>query len=163
MFVAQFLSPSVEDLQWLRKQAASAVAPKRLAERCQIVLLAGEGRNFVRIAAALSMSRQKASRWFARFVEPGRTGLENDAPGRGRKAVHGAQMQALIVQKTLRSRPPQATQWSRRSLAKALKGRDKMCRPFSFDSSVCAAPGRCPGLACFAPLARLQNEGSCRL
>lgn len=120
MATAHCLSPSVEDLRWLRKQATSAVAPKRLAERCQIVLLAAAGQNFVRIAAALRMSRQKASRWLARFAESGRTGLENDAPGRGRKAVYGTQMQALIVEKTLRSRPPQATQWSQRSLAKAL-------------------------------------------
>ena len=96
------------------------MAPKRLAERCRIVLLAAEGHNHEQIAAALGITRQKASRWRARFVEAGRRGLENDAPGRGRKAVYGAQMQALIVEKTLRSRPPQATQWSQRSLAKAL-------------------------------------------
>ena len=78
------------------------------------------GKNHEQIAEALGISRQKASRWRARFVESGRAGLENDAPGRGRKAVYGAPMQALIVEKTLRSLPPQATQWSQRSLARAL-------------------------------------------
>ena len=39
MRISEFISPSVEDLQWLRKEAGSAVAPKRLAERCRIVLL----------------------------------------------------------------------------------------------------------------------------
>ena len=120
MRIAQTSKPSVEDLDWLRKHAASAVAPKRLAERCRIVLLSAEGKNHEQIAAALGISRQKASRWRARFLELGRAGLENDAPGRGRKAVYGASMQALIVEKTLRSRPPGATQWSQRSLAKAL-------------------------------------------
>ena len=47
-------------------------------------------------------------------------GLEKNAPGRGRKPVYGPEIQALIVEKTLRSLPPQATQWSQRSLAKAL-------------------------------------------
>ena len=39
--------------------------------------------------------RSAPSRWRARFVESGRAGLENDAPGRGRKAVYGAEKQAL--------------------------------------------------------------------
>jgi transposase/transcriptional regulator with XRE-family HTH domain len=120
MRIAPWPKPSTEDLQWLRKQATSAITPKRLAQRCRIVLLSAEGQNHEQIAETLGITRQKASRWRARFLELGRAGLENDAPGRGRKAIYGAQMQALIVEKTLRSLPPQATQWSQRSLAKAL-------------------------------------------
>src|SRR6187401_1212788 len=104
MRIARSPSPSPEDLQWLRKQASSAIVPKRLAERCRIVLLSAEGKNHEQIATALGITRQKASRWRARFLESGRAGLENDAPGRGRKPVYGAEMQALIVEKTLRSR-----------------------------------------------------------
>jgi transposase len=120
MLIAVSPTPSAEDLQWLRKQATSAIAPKRLAQRCQIVLLSVEGHNHEQIAARLGITRQKASRWRARFVKSGRAGLENDAPGRGRKAVYGPKMQALIVEKTLQSLPPLATQWSQRSLAQAL-------------------------------------------
>src|SRR5271155_1835610 len=120
MRIIRSLSPSVEDLQWLRKQSSGVMVSKRLAERCRIVLLAAEGHNQQQIAAMLGITRQKVSRWSARFVESGREGLESDAPGRGRKAVYGAQIQALIVEKTLHSRPPLATQWSQRSLAKAL-------------------------------------------
>jgi transposase len=36
------------------------------------------------------------TRWRTRFLKAGRAGLENDAPGRGRKAAYGAEMQALI-------------------------------------------------------------------
>ena len=117
---AHATSPSVEDLQWLRKQVTGVMVSKRLTERCWIVLLAAEGRNFEEIGVALGVTRQKASRWCARFLAAGRAGLEKDAPGRGRKVIYGAEMQALIVEKTLRSLPPQATQWSQRSLAKAL-------------------------------------------
>src|SRR5215203_564757 len=113
-------SPSAEDLQWLRKQAKSVVAPKRLVERCRIVLLGLEGRNHEEIAQALGITRQKAARWRKRFAEGGRAGLEFDAPGRGRKPVYGPEMTELIVERTLRSRPPQATQWSQRSLGEAL-------------------------------------------
>ena len=113
-------SPSVEDLQWLRNHAKSVVAPKRLVERCQIVLLGFEGRSNEEIAQLMTITRQKASRWRKRFAEAGRAGVEFDAPGRGRKAVYGPEMTEIIVERTLRSRPPQATQWSQRSLAKAL-------------------------------------------
>lgn len=110
-----------EDLKhWLQKQVSSALTPQRLAERAQIVLLAAEGQENLAIAATLGCSRQKVARWRDRFHQLGRAGIENDAPGRGRKPVHGAQMSQRIVERTLRSRPPLATQWSRRTLAKAL-------------------------------------------
>jgi transposase len=110
-----------EDLkQWLRKQVSSALSEQRLAERCQIVLLAAEGQENLAIAAAVGCSRQKVARWRDRFHQLGRAGIESDAPGRGRKPVYGAEMSKLIVDRTLRSRPPLATHWSRRTLAKAL-------------------------------------------
>jgi transposase len=111
---------SAEEKEWLRKQASSAVAPARLAQRCRIILLAAEGLNNKQIGAALGITRQKVARWRARYARSGRAGLEKDAPGRGRKAVYGSEMHELIVERTLRVRPPQATQWSQRSLAKAL-------------------------------------------
>ena len=100
--------------------AGSAVAPRRLAERCQIILQAAAGQTNEQIAQALGVTRQKVARWRERFLQSGRAGLEKDAPGRGRKPAYGAEMQALIVERTLQSHPPQATQWSVRSLAKAL-------------------------------------------
>ena len=55
MRIARSPLPSPEDLQWLRKHASSAIAPKRLAERCRIVLLSAEGKNHEQIAAALGI------------------------------------------------------------------------------------------------------------
>jgi transposase/transcriptional regulator with XRE-family HTH domain len=120
MAIAPLLHPSVEDRVWLRKQATSAVVPRRLTERCQIILRAADGETNEQIAQALGMTRQKVARWRGRFMHGGRAGLEHDAPGRGRKPAYGPEVKALIVERTLRSRPPQATQWSVRSLAKAL-------------------------------------------
>jgi transposase len=104
----------------LRKQASSAVASARVGERCRIVLRAAEGRTNEQIPAELKITRQKVARWRNRFREHGRAGLEHDAPGRGRKPVYGAEITALIVERTTRTLPPKATQWSQRSLAKAL-------------------------------------------
>jgi transposase len=112
--------PSLDDHAWLRKQAASAVASRRLVERCEIILRAVQGETNEQIARGLGITRQKAARWRARFAQAGRAGLEHDAPGRGRKPAYGPEVRALIVEKTLHARPPQATQWSVRSLAKAL-------------------------------------------
>lgn len=110
-----------EDLkQWLGQQVSSALSEQRLAERCQIVLLAAQGQENLAIAATVGCSRQKVARWRDRFHQLGRAGIESDAPGRGRKPVYGAEMSKLIVDRTLRSRPPLATHWSRRTLAKAL-------------------------------------------
>jgi transposase len=120
MGITRRLELSAEDGVWLRKQATSAMAPRRLAERCQIILRASEGETNEQIAQALEITRQKAARWRSRFVQGGRAGLEHDAPGRGRKPSYGPEIKALIIERTLRSRPPQATQWSVRSLAKAL-------------------------------------------
>src|SRR5436190_1981470 len=103
MVIATSDSPSPEDLQWLQKQATSGLTPRRLAERCQIVLLASEGKTNEQIAVLLGISRQKAARWRARFKEAGRAGLEHDASGRGRKPVYGPEMASLIVERTLRT------------------------------------------------------------
>ena len=110
-----------QDLQgWLQKQVDSALTPKRLVERCQIVLLAAQGFENLEIAASLGFSRQKVARWRDRFQQDGKEGIESDAPGRGRKPVYGVEMSKLIVDHTLRARPPHGTHWSRRTLAKAL-------------------------------------------
>jgi hypothetical protein len=53
---------SGEDQAWLRKQAASAVTARRLAERFQIVLRAADGETNEQIAVALGITRQKAAR-----------------------------------------------------------------------------------------------------
>jgi len=120
MRIAPRPTPSSEDQTWLRKQAVSAVAPQRLAERCRIILRAAEGQTNEEIAQTLKMTRQKVARWRARYLQAGRAGLEHDAPGRGRKPAYGPEVRALIVDRTLRSKPPLATQWSVRTLAKAL-------------------------------------------
>jgi transposase len=120
MRVAPIIALAQDVKQWLKKQVSSALTPKRLVERCQVVLLAAEGRTNLEIAATLRVTRQKVARWRDRFSKTGRAGIEADAPGRGRKPVYGPEIRKLIVDRTLHSRPPLATQWSRRTLAKAL-------------------------------------------
>ena len=120
MRVAPAVALSESDKEWLLKQSRSSVAPKRLGERCRVVLLAAQGKTNEQIAAELGMSRQRAGRWRGRFVQRGRVGIEEDEPGRGRKLTYPVELRELIVQKTTRATAPEATQWSRTSMAKAM-------------------------------------------
>jgi transposase len=84
------------------------------------VLLAATGMNDTRIAASLGgITRQKAGRWRARYLEAGLPGLVRERPGRGRPPRITRDQKAELVRRTLGQTPPEATQWSTRSMAKA--------------------------------------------
>lgn len=120
MRVAPAVELSESDREWLLKQARSALAPKRLGERCWVVLMAADGQTNEQIAAELGIGREKVGRWRSRFAESGRAGIEEDKPGRGRKPTYSVKVRELVVKKTTRATPPDATQWSRASMAKAM-------------------------------------------
>jgi transposase len=120
MRVAPAVELSEGDREWLLKQARSEVVPKRLGDRCWVVLMAAEGQTNEQIAAQLGMGREKVGRWRTRYAEKGRTGIEADKPGRGRKATYPEEVRELVVKKTTRATPKDATQWSRTSMAAAM-------------------------------------------
>jgi transposase len=120
MRVAAAIELSETERQWLVRQTRSTVVSKRLSERCQIVLLAADGKSNEEIGNLLKITRQRAGRWRCRYLEQGRTGIEQDAPGRGRKPTYPEELREAIVQKTTRETPPQATHWSLNRMAKAM-------------------------------------------
>ena len=120
MRIAPFVHLTVEDREWLTKQATSALTAQRLSQRCLVILLAADGKTNEQIAQKLKISRQKAGRWRSRFAELGRAGIESDRPGRGRKQVYTAVIRRAIVRKTTSEKPLAATHWSRTSMAQAM-------------------------------------------
>lgn len=110
-----------EDRTWLQTRMQSALTPRRLAERCRIVLLAADGKRNEQIAIELGYSEDKVGRWRTRFAKMGRAGIEQDAAGRGRKPTYSAKVRRLLIRKTTRSTPPGQTHWSRTTMAKAMK------------------------------------------
>src|SRR5215203_507747 len=120
MRVAPAVDLSETDQKWLLAQTRSRTASKRLGERCQIVLLAAEGKENDEIAKVLGIHRHTVSRWRSRFIEQGRIGIEKDAPGRGRKLTYPEDLRKHIARKTTGGTPPDATQWSRTSMAAAM-------------------------------------------
>ena len=102
--------------QWERGRRT----PVRVAVRARVVLLASQGKQNKEIAALLKIGRDTVGLWRRRFVEQRLAGIVKDAPRGGRPATCRARMEAVIVEKTLHSRPEDATHWSTRTLAKAL-------------------------------------------
>jgi len=90
------------------------------------VLASAEGRESKDIAAELGCTRRTVGTWRNRFVEYRLVGIQKDAPRGGRAATKRASLEAEIIRKTTQETPRNATQWSTRSLAKALGCSDSM-------------------------------------
>jgi transposase len=95
----------------------SRTLPQRQVLRAQIVLLAAEGIANSTIAEQLHCSIPTVLLWRQRFRDTGVTGLEEDAPGRGRPRTHDEQVVAKIISATLGRPPKGETHWSSREVA----------------------------------------------
>jgi len=101
--------------RWLRAQKT----PQQVAVRTRIILMAAEGTANNRIAGELGVSRSTVILWRGRFSGGGPRALTETAPGRGRKPSISAERIKAIVEATLHTTPPGATQWSCRTMAAA--------------------------------------------
>ena len=105
--------------QNLQSLSRSRRASVRFAERAKIVLFAADGMENKKIAAQLKTTRQKIARWRNRFMQFGIEGIEKDAPRPGRFPSIPQEKKTAIVRKTTNETPPNATHWSRASMAEA--------------------------------------------
>lgn len=120
MRIAPVITLSPEQRTTLESQARSRSLPLRVVERARIVLLAAAGRQDKDIAAALSMTPKKVSRWRKRFLVLGVAGLLQDAVRPGRKPTIPARLRQRVVTLTTRQQPSNATHWSTRTMAAAV-------------------------------------------
>ena len=93
--------------------------PQSVALRARIVLLAADGLPNSRIAREVGVSRPTVILWRERFRQGGPDGLTKIAPGRGRPVTYNADRVKQIIEATTQSKPPGATHWSTRTMAKA--------------------------------------------
>jgi len=99
---------------WTRRRKTS----QALSMRARIVLHAGDGLTATAIVAEVHACIQTVSKWWRRFDEQGLDGLlDEPRPGQPRK-LSDQQIEEVIV-RTLESKPPAATHWSTRTMAKA--------------------------------------------
>ena len=113
------ISISDADRERLERLVRDRNTPQKLVWRARIVLLASGGLTAEAIAAAVSKSLLTVRRWRRRYMAKGVDGLLKDATRPpGRKPLT-AETIKRVVHLTLHEKPPNATQWSSRTMAKA--------------------------------------------
>ena len=114
---AILLSPEERTIlsTWIRGRRLSV----RQVQRAQIILLAADGTQNQEIARRMKISRPTVQLWRQRFLALRLSGLEKDAPRPGRIPRIPAHKITAVVEATLHTKPPQATHWSTRSMARA--------------------------------------------
>jgi homeodomain-containing protein len=80
---------------------------------------AGRSRAPIAYRDAFGAEPESRAFWLRRYVTAGVGGVLHDAPRPGRRKRITADQVATIVDATLRTRPPPATHWSTRTMAKA--------------------------------------------
>lgn len=100
--------------------ARSGKTAQRVAQKCRVILLAQQGRANQSIARQLGLSRPTVIAARAAFVTGGVAALTRKQNRKRSRPVLTAEREREILDATLKTRPPDATQWSCRSLAKDL-------------------------------------------
>jgi len=112
------ISVSVADRVRLERLVRDRNTPQKVVWRARIVLLVSDGLRAGAIAAAVGKSLLTVRRWRRRYVVKGVDGLLKDATRPSRVKPLAPEMIKRVVHMTLHEKPPNATQWSVRIMAK---------------------------------------------
>src|SRR6266446_2285556 len=105
----------------LESLVRSGTTPQRVAQKCRVILLAQEGMSNHSIAKQLGLSRPTVIAARAAFGAGG-VHVLTAKPTRNRpRWTLTAELEKKILDTTLKTRPPDATQWTVRTLAKHLR------------------------------------------
>lgn len=106
----------MEQERALRQAAKAPSTPQRVAQRCRVLLLRGEGFSQAEAGVREGLARNKVGQWERRFTEQGLAGLADQA-GRGRKSTLEAEKKARVLVEV--TRPPKGqNRWTVRSMAR---------------------------------------------
>jgi transposase len=107
-----------DEREYLERQVRRRRVARSMSERCRIVLRCADGIQSKVVAAELGVHEHTVGKWRRRFLKDRVEGLLDEArPGRPR-TIDDDQV-AAVIERTLRSRPADATHWSIRSMAGA--------------------------------------------
>jgi transposase len=101
--------------RWARRPKSSHA----LAMRCKIILLDAEGWSYAKIGDKLDVRRQTVLKWRKRFIARRLDGLHDEPRPGVKRTITDAQI-AEVVRMTLEEKPPDATHWSTRSMAREM-------------------------------------------
>ena len=121
MRVAATIELSADERTILERWARGRSTPARLVLRAKIVLAAAAGRRNQDIAADLDTQARTVGQWRNRFAAARLAGIQKDAPRPGRPATQRREQARRIVEATTQTKPPAATHWSIRTLARHLQ------------------------------------------
>jgi transposase len=113
------ISITAADRERLERLVRDRNTPQKVVWRARIVLLDSEGLTAEAIAAAVDKSLLTVRRWRGRYLAKGVDGLLKDATRPSRVKPLPPETVERVVHMTLREKPPNATHWSLRSMAKA--------------------------------------------
>lgn len=91
----------------------------RVAQRAQIVLECAQGVPNRTVAQRLRICQATVCKWRERFRIKRLDGLADEPRPGGPRTISDAQVEEVVV-KTLETRPPEATHWSTRGMARAM-------------------------------------------
>lgn len=101
--------------------ARAGVTPQKVARKCRVILLANEGLSNYAIAQQVGLSRPVVIATRGAFAKGGVEALRRLQKRQKPNRVLTPELEQTIVDTTLQTRPPNATHWSVRVLAKQLR------------------------------------------
>ncbi len=110
---------SLDQRRTLESWVRAHNTPQSVALRAKIVLLAADGLSNVRVAREAGVSHPTVILWRKRFLQGGPEAIATILPGRGHPVTYTTEQVHRIVEATTQTKPPGATHWSTRSMAKA--------------------------------------------
>src|SRR5437763_7376032 len=107
--------------QQLEPWARAGTTPQRVARKCEAILLASQGVSNHSIAQQTGLSRPTVLATRAAFSRRGCEALRQPQKRQGSRRVLTSELEQKILDTTLKTRPPDATHWSVRELARHLR------------------------------------------
>jgi len=107
---------TAEERSYLERQIRRHRVARSLSERCRIVLRCADGLQSKQVACELGVSESMVGKWRRRFLRDRIDGLL-DEPRSGRPRSIDDDAVAAVIERTLQTRPADATHWSIRSMA----------------------------------------------
>ncbi len=104
----------------LERLVADRNTSRQVVWRSRIILLSAAGRGTMEIMRRTGISKPTVWRWQARYLEAGVDGLLRDKSRPPGRAPLSLAIKTLVLTKTMRETPPDATHWSVRSMARAV-------------------------------------------
>jgi transposase len=102
--------------------------PQKTALRARLVLRLVDRERPMQVARVLGISRMRVRLWLQRYVTAGVPGLLRDATRPPGREPLSADRIATIVRMTLQTKPPNATHWTTRTMARAAGISEAMVR-----------------------------------